>query len=242
MALTLDEGVCIRAWDWSETSQTVSIFTRSHGVVRCVAKGAKRDHARFSGGLEVLTRGELSVSLKGGESLSILASWDLVETFPAARRSLRSFHLGMLMLDVAGRAVHDHDPHETLYAALVTGARSLGNGEAEGLLRLIWATISDTGHRPELAADVATGETLADAETYGFSPRLGGLVRDGTPGDRGPVWRVRRETVALLRDLASGRLEGAAGATVERATRLLLMYYREVFGVDPPTVRHYLGE
>lgn len=241
--------MCIRVWDWSETSQTVSIFTKSHGVVRCVAKGAKRDNARFSGGLEVLTRGELSVSLKGGESLSILASWDLVEVFPAARRNLRSFHIGMLMLDVAARAVHDHDPHESVYDALVLAAQTLGEAEreSEGLLGLLWAALVETGHRPELTNDVNTGEALAAVEMYGFSPHLGGLVKEGTPDDRGPVWRVRAETVALLRELAeAGALVGASSpartAAVVRATRLLLMHYRETFSVDPPTFRKYLGE
>ncbi|GJQ28456.1 MAG: hypothetical protein HBSAPP03_03400 [Phycisphaerae bacterium] len=238
--------MCVRVWDWSETSQTVSVFTRAHGVVRAVAKGAKRDHARFSGGLEVLTRGQVGVSLKGGEALSILTSWDLVETFPAARTSLRSFHAGMLMLDVAHRAVHDHDPHGALYDALVAGARSLGEPRAEavGLLRLVWAAVSDTGHRPQVVADAGTQAALPDASTYGFAPRLGGVVRDGGDGGGGPVWRVRAETVALLRALAEGRggVDRAEAATVDRATRLLLMYYREVFAVDPPTIRRFLGE
>ena len=34
-----DQGVCIRHWDFSETSQTVSLFGRSLGVVRGLAKG-----------------------------------------------------------------------------------------------------------------------------------------------------------------------------------------------------------
>ena len=64
MATVTDDAVCIRQWDWSETSQTVSVFAREHGLLRGVAKGSKRENSRFSGGLEVLTRGEVMAIVK----------------------------------------------------------------------------------------------------------------------------------------------------------------------------------
>ncbi|MCH7601829.1 MAG: recombination protein O N-terminal domain-containing protein, partial [Planctomycetes bacterium] len=35
-------AICIRRWDFSETSQTVSLFTSEAGIIRGLAKGAKR--------------------------------------------------------------------------------------------------------------------------------------------------------------------------------------------------------
>ena len=43
MPIIADTAICIRCWDFSETSQTVSLVTREHGVVRGLAKGAKRE-------------------------------------------------------------------------------------------------------------------------------------------------------------------------------------------------------
>ena len=57
-----DQGVCIRQWDFSETSQTVSLFGRSLGVVRGLAKGARRERGAFDGGVDLLSRGELPSS------------------------------------------------------------------------------------------------------------------------------------------------------------------------------------
>ena len=37
-----DNAFCLRRWDFSETSQTASLLTRDHGVLRGLAKGAKR--------------------------------------------------------------------------------------------------------------------------------------------------------------------------------------------------------
>ncbi|MCZ6836092.1 MAG: recombination protein O N-terminal domain-containing protein, partial [Planctomycetota bacterium] len=67
-----DSAVCIRRWDFSETSQTVSLFTHTHGIIRGLAKGAKREKGAFSGGFDVLTQGHLVAIVKPGRDLATL--------------------------------------------------------------------------------------------------------------------------------------------------------------------------
>jgi len=238
--ITRDDAVCVRVWDWSETSQTVSLFGRGVGMLRCVAKGARREGAAFSGGLEVLTRGEMMVSIKGADALSLLTAWDLRETFPAARRGRSAFFAGFALLAIVQASVHDADPHPGLFDALVGSSRLLGSPDLDriAVLRLLWAALDETGHRPELLADVRSGEPLTHAGVYGFVPRLGGLAKDGGGPDE--VWRVRAETVGLLRGLdGAGPVAGDA-ATVRRAVQLLASYSRWVFGAEAPGLRAYL--
>ena len=45
--LTNDHGICIRAVDYSETSQVVTFFARQTGKVPLIAKGAKRQKSSF---------------------------------------------------------------------------------------------------------------------------------------------------------------------------------------------------
>ena len=59
MPTITDNAVCIRRWDYAETSQTVSLFLREHGIIRGIAKGAKREKGAFSGGIDLLTRGQV---------------------------------------------------------------------------------------------------------------------------------------------------------------------------------------
>ncbi|HYE63824.1 MAG TPA: DNA repair protein RecO [Phycisphaerales bacterium] len=242
--MVTDIGVCIRQWDWSETSQTVSIFGRDIGIVRGLAKGAKRENARFSGGLEVMTRAEYIVSLKPTEGLMTLAAWDLQETFPAARASLSAFYSGMTMLDLVHHALREQDPHPELFDALLAGLRGLGTpaGDRVSLLRFLWAVLGETGHQPELVRDVDSGTELAPARSYAFNARLGGLTRDAGEGGTG-VWRVRAETVELLRAVAFQQsLEAGDLAGVERATKLLALYFREVFACELPSIKVWLKD
>ena len=76
-----DQAICLRLLDWSETSQIVQLLTREHGKVSGLAKGSKRfapsSIARFSGGIELMTGGELLANHKPTTDLLNITEWDL---------------------------------------------------------------------------------------------------------------------------------------------------------------------
>ncbi len=244
-----DEAICVRQWDWSETSQTVSVFARQAGVFRAVAKGSRRDGAPFSGGLEVLTRAGLTASLKRTGALSTLTSWDLRDPYPAMRRELRRFHAGMYVVDLIHHAVHDADPHPGLYDATVCALTALGGTQdapasdsGAALLAFQWALLAETGRTPVIDRRADTGEALRESKTYVFSPALGGLIPDtGTAADTG--WRVREHTIEQLRRLACGQTLGSEVApSIERANRLLAAHIAWGLESAPATAALALGQ
>jgi len=243
-----DEAICVRQWDWSETSQTVSLFAREAGVFRAVAKGSRRDGAPFSGGLEVLTRATLTASLKRTGALSTLTSWDLRDPYPAMRRELRRFHVGLYVVDLIHHSVHDADPHPSLYDAMVRALAALGGVVGQNpsdpglaLLTFQWALLIETGRSPVIDRCADTGKTLERAKTYVFAPSLGGLVADDSAApDSG--WRVREQTVELLRGLArGGTSDPVESDAIWRANRLLGAHIAWGLEATPPTAGPALG-
>ncbi len=223
------------------------LLTRGLGLVRAVAKGAKRANSSFSGGVEAMTRGEIVVSTrameKPGQHLATLASWDLVETFPQTRRSLDAYYAGVVMLDLVQHGLHDADPHPEVFDALVESLREAceGGRDKASVVEFAWNLLSLTGHAPEIAADVLTGEVLPAAESYSFLPRRGGFTIDGTNPVGELVWRARDATRQTLLRVANGdRIE--QDETCIRAMKLMLSYFREVHQCDPAGVRMVLGE
>jgi recombinational DNA repair protein (RecF pathway) len=148
----------------------------------------------------------------------------------------------MTLLEAAQSCVQPLDPHPGVFDALnaalegLTGAREV---DVACVAAFLWRALDDTGHKPELDHDVNSGEALAEAATYAFSPRLGGLVADAGLHD---AWRVRAETVETLRGMDAGREMGAGRAAHERAARLLASYLRELIGRDLPAAMAYLRE
>jgi DNA repair protein RecO (recombination protein O) len=247
----VDQAIVLRYWEFSETSQTVSLFTRGRGMLRGLAKGARRERSAFSGGFELLTRGEISAILKPGTDLATLTEWDLQEIYWSARHSLFAHRAGMYLIDLVRHAVTDEDPHEGLWVALDRALRQLPTErDFTPVLDLQWSLLVETGYRPRLDVDVLTGEYLEpDRDTYGFSPRSGGLVED--PGRSAPesIWRVRGETVRVLRMLeesgpAEDDLQQASvdPDAVERASRLLAATLSELLGRDLPSREALFGE
>jgi DNA repair protein RecO (recombination protein O) len=230
MPASRDQALCIRHWDWSETSQTVSLFTRSLGLIRGIAKGARRDKAPFSGGIELLTRGEVVAIVKPQSDLATITAWDLQETFPALRRSLASFHAAMYLADLTRHAVHDRDPHPTLFDALLAALRDIEHA-APAVLRYLWTTLVECGYRPELDRDVVSSTPLDHLSEIAFVPSLGGFTTQHAPTS-GQAWRARSETLELLRSLAQG--VEPAGPAMDRASRLLNAYMCAVLGREIP--------
>ena len=228
-----DEAVCVRHWDFSETSQTVSLFLRDHGLVRGLAKGARRERGSFSGGFDLFTRGEIVLISKPGRELATLTEWTLLETFPILRRDAAANRCGWYLADLIGRFLHQPEPHPATWTAAMTALRELDDGVSveRVLLAFQWRMLCDLGYRPRLDLEGLAGETVA------FSAESGGVVEDSGTPDR---WRVRRTTIELLDSIASedGTIPDAAEPeSVGRANRLLATWVRELLGTETVPMR-----
>jgi len=238
MPTITDTAICIRSWDFSETSQTVSLLTRDHGVVRGLAKGSKRQKGSFSGGMDVLTRGEVVAIIKPGRDLATITAWHLQELYRVLRQSLAANRAGLYMADLMHHMLVEHDPHPRLFDAFAEALAALDDSSAIeiSLLRLQWTLLVEAGYQPELFRDAQSGQPLPDdATTLAFSALAGGVVVDTSAPGR---WRVRRETIELLRRLvANDQTHDDDADSIRRANRLLAVYFREIIGSEPPAMR-----
>lgn len=240
VSVVLDEAVVLRVWEYSETSQTSALLTREHGLVRAIAKGSRRARAPFSGGLDALTLGEAGLIIKPSSELATMTEWDLREVFRGARGSWGGHVVSVYAADVAGRVVHDREPHPRLFEALTRLLRGVLDGRgrvsAWAALEFQWAALVEAGYRPELERSVATGEALGERSVYGFSSVRGGLTADPGRGGGDGVWRVRGGTVRALRAVAGwGGGEGSPHGSedVVRANLLLGRHLSVVLGREP---------
>jgi len=242
-----DHAIVIRDLDYSESSQIVVLLTAEHGKLRGIAKGSRRmspsSVARFSGGLNLLNRGQVVATTRPMQDLASITEWDLQDDHFGLRRSLPAQQTAMFAADLLNALLPDADPHPVAYGllvALIQAVISDGADEsviAGALLKFQWGLLTDCGYRPELDRDVRSDADLAKARAYSFDPQAGGL----TTQQRGGDWRVRPATVALLRSLADGVPVGGDVAGVQRANRLLCVYVRSLLDKELPTMRLVLG-
>jgi DNA repair protein RecO (recombination protein O) len=242
-----DNAICIRDLDWSESSQLVVLLTEQHGKVRGLAKGSRRNSpsaiARFSGGINLLSAGQVIVTTKPATQLASVTEWDLQDDHYHLRTNLRAQWSAMYAADLINAMLAEEDPHPGAYTAMTTllGELAKSSDAALALLRFQWALLSDSGYRPELAQDVETGIALPKARAYSFDPKLGGLTTRNGMHDE--LWRVRAKTVEALRAIATNQSSGTfEQETTNRANRLLCTYFRALIDKQLPTMDFILND
>lgn len=227
----VDQAICIRQWDWSETSQTVSLFCREHGMLRGLAKGARRERSSFSGGIDMLARGEIVAVTKPDRELQTLTQWTLLQIFRRPHDELETNLYALAMAELIQRFLPPLEPHEALFDAMLSSLERLEEGErpAPEFLRFFFTLLRETGHEPRTDAGEIPPARLA------FSATDGGIVDHA---QHQHSWRMRPETAMTLAHVAAGQPpELCDPDAVDRAIRLLTAYARTIVNDDLVTLR-----
>src|SRR5258708_16792118 len=104
MAIQKTDALVLRAIDYSETSQIGWFFTREHGRVNAIAKGARGPRSPFEGALEPLVRGEILFYRKRRQAtdedgLDLLKEFDPRDHYPGIRGDLGRFYRGSYVVE-----------------------------------------------------------------------------------------------------------------------------------------------
>ena len=243
-----DQAICIRLSDWSETSQVVTLVTQTHGKIRGLAKGSRRlspsSVAKFSGGFELLTAGQIVATTKPSSDLATFTEWDLQQPHVHLRRDLNAQYMGLYAADLSNAILADHDAHQRSHDALLALLPALAPIETRqaALLEFQWLLLVDAGYQLELNKDVKSKTALSAATSYLFDPHTGGFTTQGgherSDHPQGP-WKVRATTVQILRTVAQGQTPSDVQAIV-RANKLLCVYVRAILDRELPTMKFVL--
>ncbi len=118
MPIVETESIVLRSYNLAEADRIVVFFTRDHGIVRGVAKGAKRLKSRFGSTLEAFSTVNLTYFEKEDRELVIIENVELqTSRFFAASDPdfLRSFSY---LVELLTALVPPHDPQLTTYRML----------------------------------------------------------------------------------------------------------------------------
>jgi DNA repair protein RecO (recombination protein O) len=106
--ISQDAAFILHHYDWSESSVIAEVFSRQHGRITLVAKGAKKPTSNFRAVLLPLQRLELSYSLPatddGGDIGTLKAAhWVSAYTLPQGDALLAGFYVNELLLKLLPR-------------------------------------------------------------------------------------------------------------------------------------------
>ncbi|MCW5626173.1 MAG: DNA repair protein RecO, partial [Burkholderiales bacterium] len=115
----------LHGYPWKETSLLVELFTRTHGRLAVVAKGARRPHSQLRGLLMAFQPLLVTWSGRGEVKLLHGAEWQGGVPQLAGVALLCGFYLNELLV----KALIREDAHEELFDAYDEAIRALGSGD-----------------------------------------------------------------------------------------------------------------
>ena len=136
-------GYVLHATAWRETSLIVQAFSRDHGWVTLVAKGAKRPHSVLRPALSVFQ--PLLLSWSGATEVKTMTRAECAGVHPLLGPAMMScWYMNELMFRLLPR----EDPHPGLFDAYVIALQQLAAGQtAAGALRKFeWTLLKETGY------------------------------------------------------------------------------------------------
>ena len=117
--LTKDNAICIRATDFSETSQILTLFTRDAGKISAIAKGSKRAKSAFDGHVEVFSHGSIVYSDSKRERLATLTEFEQKPGFTNLPADLFALNCCLFAAELVNLLTDDYDPHPRLFDAFL---------------------------------------------------------------------------------------------------------------------------
>jgi DNA repair protein RecO (recombination protein O) len=168
-----EPGYVLHTYPYKETSLIVEAFTRRHGRVSLLARGARRPRSAMRGVL--LAFHPLRFGWSGSAELSnlIAAEWGGALQPLAGRGLMCGFYLSELVLRLLPR----EDPHEALFDAYSEALARLSAAQPyPAVLRSFEKRLlAELGYAPLLDREAMSGEPIDASGSYVYEP------------DRGPV-------------------------------------------------------
>ena len=171
----------LHTYPFRETSLIVEAFSRDHGRVALVARGARRPKSAVRGVL--LSFQPLLLSWSGKRELRTLTrvEWQGNPAPLKGQALICGFYLNELLLKLTLR----DDPHEQLYSAYESTLAALagGAGQAAVLRQFEMALLRELGYAVILDRDVGRDEPVAREREYVYVIERGPVSADARPGN-----------------------------------------------------------
>ena len=157
--ITKVEGIIVSEVDYKESSKIVNIFTKEHGIIGALARGAKRLKSNLSGVTSKLTYGTFYINYKE-KGLSILSEVDIIASFKNIKKDLEKISYASYLTELVTQ-VYRHEQNSNIYELYINGLKKIeDNLDPMVILNIIELKLLDNlGIRPIIDSCVSCGST-----------------------------------------------------------------------------------
>ena len=218
------EGIVLRNYALGDTSRIAVLYTREFGLLKAVAKGARKTPSRFGVALEPLTHGRYHVYHRSDRDLQLLSQAEALTPFGARLGDLARLTHAQAAVELVDRLVWGEEPHAELFVLLLDTLAALQRVPPAALVAVTLAfelkAAGHLGYRPRLDACVLCQGRLSTRRL--FSAARGGMLCDRCAQGESGVLALSADGLAALALLLDRPLgEALESVEVRRPGELL---------------------
>lgn len=117
--ITKTEAIVLRAVDYQESSLIATLFTRRHGKIAVIAKGARRPKSKFAAFLVPGQMLEVVYYMKTTRSIQTLSDASYLEKLDQLRVDLDKMALTVTTLELTAQLLHENEVNEPIFVFLL---------------------------------------------------------------------------------------------------------------------------
>lgn len=206
MRLKRTLAITLRAYDFSETSQVLHLYTREHGKIHCIAKGAKRRKSSFRGAFDVLCLYDVIRLEKHTGAMDVLTQAEPLKEWRGVRRDLGRFAAACYAVELVDAMTQEGLPQPELFDLLRASLDRLERGDP--LPDVVFAfearAVHLLGYLPRTEVCGSCGKRLVGPDAW-LSPLDGGVVCASCPQRDPARVKFRRPVFDAIAALGAGR-------------------------------------
>jgi DNA repair protein RecO (recombination protein O) len=241
--LTKDLAICIRAVDYSETSQILTLFTRQAGKISAIAKGSKRPKSAFDGPIEVFSHGKIVFSDSNKEKLATLTEFEQQPGFTNLAGNLFTLNCCFFATELVNNLTNDYDPHPELFDSFLRFLQDANKIRDTISLLILFqlSLLKEIGLRPILNACVnckTSHESLTTSHGFYFSSSANGLICRDCEASFPDKIRLTKTTANCLANVKL--LADVNKKTLNEVEKILIYHFTEILGRPPKMAKYIL--
>jgi len=248
--LTKDLAICIRAVDFSETSQIVTFFARETGKISAIAKGSKRAKSAFDGPIELLAQGTIVFSDANREGLATLTEFQQQPAFTNLSRNLFALNCCLFGTELINQLTDDYDPHPQLFDSFLRFLQDANERQASGiehgdilalLILFQLALLQEIGLMPVLNACVnCKNDFSRDWPEIYFSSSANGLICRDCEVSFPDKIRLTKDAANCLSNRKM--IAESQEKTLNEIEKVLIRHFTEILHHPPKMAKYIVGD
>ena len=247
--LTKDLAICIRAVDYSETSQIITFSTRANGKISAIAKGSKRPKSAFDGPIEIFSHGQIVFSDSTKEKLATLTEFQQQPGFSSLADNLLALNCCLFAAELVNNLTDDYDPHPQLFDSFLQflkSTRDTSHKSRDTISLLILFQLSllkEIGLMPifDYCVNCKTQYAIRNTqyEAY-FSSSANGLICRDCEASFPDKIKLTETAANCLSDLKT--IADADEKTLNEIEKVLISHFTELLHRPPKMAKHILKD